>query len=201
MIIAFLFILLLYLTGFKKTVNALLNIITMKLICAFLFITLILPLSTIAKPDPGLKSSLNNAVRDYLEIEKALAAGNYTLTIQKGQVFIWELGNVPDKGMEGDQHAQWFGYLNKMMRETRGITQGSSIDDQKQHFSELSNDFFDALKMFHVNSATIYKLSCSGDGRFWLSSSPVVKNPYYAANDKKKRACGVPAEVLKAGTK
>lgn len=79
--------------------------------------------------------------------------------------------------MSSSQHTQWFDFLNKLMRGCRGVSQGATINEQKQSFAALSVDLFDALKMLNASPVAVYKLAGS-DGRVWLGKSPAAKSPY-----------------------
>jgi hypothetical protein len=148
----------------------------------FLKVSLLLIITALvlkpAKADPGLRYALTNVIRDYFEIEKALAANKPELVTEKSQGFIWNLKTVPVASMNSSQHTLWFDCLNKLMRESRGISQGGSINEQKQNFSALSIDFFEALKMLNASPVALYKFTCKDDGRYWLSKSITSKNPY-----------------------
>jgi hypothetical protein len=143
-----------------------------------------------------LRWSLNKVTEDYFKMQKAFAAGNATMVTEGSQAFIWDARAIPVNSMTYEQHQQWFSHIDKLMAASRGISQGRSLDAQKQPYSDLSKQLFETLKLFHLNKSTTYKLSCGS--YTWLNQSGTVSNPYVGKADKNKQ-CGNINDILKPG--
>ena len=143
-----------------------------------------------------LRWSLNKITEDYFKMQKALAAGNATMVTEGSQAFIWDARAIQVNSMSYEQYQQWFSHMDKLMKASRGISQGRSLDAQKQSYSDLSKQLFETMKLFHLNKSTTYKLSCAG--YTWLNQSGTVSNPYVGKADKNKQ-CGNIDDMLKPG--
>lgn len=174
----------------------------MKLLRTLLFLTLILTgINTVNAQQRGLNFAVTTVFKDYLEIKNALVVNNAGLAQNKAGKLIWDLNTVPTKDMSNEQHSAWFAYLSRIQSTCREISESNSLSYQRKYFSALSNALYAALKIFKLNSFTVYKQYCASNGSYWLNDSPVIKNPYYGITEKQGVKEGTTREVLPPASK
>jgi Cu(I)/Ag(I) efflux system membrane fusion protein len=87
---------------------------------------------------------------------------------------------------------------DKMNDHLRQIQSSVDIEGQRKEFSNLSNEFYKALKIFGLKGKTAYYQFCpmafNEKGAFWLSASKEIRNPYYGDQ---MLTCGEVKEVIK----
>ena len=172
----------------------------MKTLKVILFLTFILSGFKQAKADPPtLSAALNNVTSAYLGIKNALISNNGAMAQNKAMEMITTLNSVPDKDMTADQHALWFKYLNKLEFDSRHINESGAIDHQREHFANLSDNFFTVIKAFKLNTTTLYRQYCPMKKLYWMSETATIKNPYYGSGSMAE--CGVTKETLKANAR
>lgn len=146
------------------------------------------PLDSISE---SFKSSLNQMLNKYLEIENSLMKGN---TAEAGKAAD-ELNKLTASiKKEGLTKAQ----LKFVNKEFGNITHNSEhihdnskdFDHQCEHFDNLSDSFYKLLKSFRFNSVIIYyNYTADGNGgnsAHWLTDKSTLEDPYFKGQTKNK---------------
>jgi len=169
----------------------------MKTLKALLFLTLVSLNFNQAKADPPtLSAALNTVIKAYLGVKNGLVTNNVTTTQSKAMELVRALDAVPDINMNADQHRLWFDYLNKLVFDSRHISESGDINHQREHFSSLSDNMYTVLKKFNINTMTLYRQYSPADRYYWISEIPAIKNPYNGIGN--SLAKGETSEVMKA---
>jgi len=151
----------------------------MRTIKTFLLLLVFAAGFTTVKADPiPLRMAINNVTKAYLSLKDALAANNAGEAQNKAMDLVRALNAVPDVNMSSDQHRLWFDYLSKLVFDARHINESGSIDHQREHFNDLSDNMFTVLKKFAMNNMTLYKQYSPSDRFYWISETESIKNPY-----------------------
>jgi hypothetical protein len=147
-----------------------------------------------AKP-ADLKSSVNAAVKSYLDIKNALAADNGKAANDAAKQFTAALKGIQSDQMDAKQKEAWQKYGEKLRYDGDHISESTEIAHQREHFGSLSANLYAMLKTFKDNGVTLYQQYCPMEKKGWLSELSTIKNPYLG---KKMLDCGVTKETLKA---
>jgi len=130
------------------------------------------------------KSSLNQMLYEYLEIEDALLSGN---TIKAGEE-AKELNEVTAKAntdsLTREQLAAYKKQADKIQHNAEHIQENSkNYAHQLEHFDYLTDEFYSLLKTFRFNDKSIYynytKEGNEGNSAHWLTDKDELSNPYF----------------------
>jgi hypothetical protein len=82
----------------------------------------------------------------------------------------------------------------KLIAETRSISEASDVEKQRQAFSGLSSDMVTIAKSAKGSGSPAYVQYCPMKKATWLSKESAVKNPYYG---NAMLTCGKVTETIK----
>jgi 2,3-bisphosphoglycerate-independent phosphoglycerate mutase len=149
-----------------------------------------------ANAGPGtLGTAITNVTGAYLGIKNALVANNATEAENKALDLVKAINAVPEKSMTADQQKTWALYVNKLLFDSRHISESNPVAHKREHFASLSTNLFDVLKAFKLNTAPLYKQYCPMKKAYWISETNTIKNPYYGTGS--METCGVTKDELK----
>jgi Cu(I)/Ag(I) efflux system membrane fusion protein len=101
------------------------------------------------------------------------------------------------KLLTGDEHIQWMNSTGKLNNLLKNIQSSDEIQGQRKDFSNLSSEFYKAIKKSGLMGKTAYYQFCpmafNGKGAFWLSSTEEIRNPYFGD---RMLTCGDTRETL-----
>jgi hypothetical protein len=166
---------------------------TVKYLIALAFLTIASYMQ--AKP-ADLKSSVNAAIKSYLDIKNALATDNSKAANDAAKQFTTALKGIQPDQMDAKQKETWQKFGEKLRFDGEHISESTEIAHQREHFGSLSANLYALLKAFKDNDAPLYQQYCPMVKKTWLSEQSAIKNPYYG---KQMPECGVTKETLKAG--
>ena len=162
----------------------------------YLIALVLLTVAGFAKAEPAdLKSSVNAAVKSYLDIKNALAADNNKAANDAAKQFTTALKRIQPDQMDAKQKEAWQKYGEKLRYDGDHISESTEIAHQREHFGSLSANLYAVLKAFKDNDVSLYQQYCPMAKKTWLSDQSAIKNPYLG---KKMLDCGVTKETLKA---
>jgi Protein of unknown function (DUF2911)/Protein of unknown function (DUF3347) len=151
-------------------------------------------METKPKLNADVQASLNKMLTNYYGVKNALIADDgKTANAQAGE-FIKMLATVPMAKMTAEQHTLFMGLSEKVKFDAQHINDTKDIKQQREHFNDLSNNFFAMLKGLNANEQPVYQQYCPMAKGYWLSDNSAVKNPYYG---KAMLTCGKVTETLK----
>jgi hypothetical protein len=130
----------------------------------------------------------------YLDIKNALANNDGTTAKIKANELHAILIAQPDKGLMPRQVMVLGDNLTNLIDNSREI--GYTVDEntQRHYFADLSTSMYNLVKGLRVNKAKIYKQYSPVNKAYWLSETPVIKNPYYSYDGSSK--VGQTTEIL-----
>jgi hypothetical protein len=168
-----------------------------KLKSVWLLFTFLAVFNTVKAQNTSLPA-INNVVANYLEVKNALAADNYTLAKGKAKQLLNAIDSVSADKLTADQKKTWLSYADKLSFDSRHISEAPTIDHQREHFSALSKNMAEAIKMLKLNAISLYIQYCPMKKASWISESATVKNPYYG---KQMLTCGQVTETIAPAAK
>ncbi|HTI58525.1 DUF3347 domain-containing protein [Mucilaginibacter sp.] len=140
-------------------------------------------------------SSINAAVKSYLEIKNALASDNSKAANDAAKKFTNDLKGISADQLDAKQKAIWQKYAEKLRFDGDHIGESTDIKHQREHFGSLSANMFAVLKALKGNEMMLYEQYCPMAKKTWLNETAAIKNPYLG---KEMPSCGVVKETLKA---
>ncbi len=140
-----------------------------------------------------LKAQINTLLADYYGMKDALVATDGKATQQKANDFLLALAKVDMAKMTKEQHDLYMPLASKMKAEAESIAKTQEAAQQREHFNDLSNNLFIALKALKINEKPVYQQYCPMKKAYWLSDNTAIKNPYYG---KMMLTCGKVSETL-----
>jgi ribosomal protein L4 len=158
-------------------------------------LSLLLAITSLSSVFAQTKESVNELLTSYYGIKNALVAEEGELASAKASEFVKTLSNVKVDKMTAKEQKTWAEYAEKLKLEAGNIEKVKDVAAQRNHFNDLSNNLFQLLKAFKVNTAEVYQQYCPMKKTYWLSESSDIKNPYYG---NKMLTCGRVTETLKS---
>ena len=145
------------------------------------------------------KSSGNNIARIYtyyLDIKNALVYNDGVHAKMAANEIHKLVTSQPDKGLNYRQMKVLGDYLGNLIDDSREIGMTSREQEQRVYLSDLSKSIYGLMKGLRMNTTKIYMQYCAKNNGYWLSETPVIKNPYYSYQA--SSSCGKTTEVLGA---
>lgn len=144
-----------------------------------LLLICLLAFSSIKAGTPTLSEDFNNVIKAYLTLKNSLVTGNTPVAQADAARLLAAVSNVSNKDMNATQRKVWLNYEDKLVLDSRHISESNTIDHKREHFANLSSNLMVVLKALNVNKATLYKQYCPMKKSYWLSETSAIKNPYY----------------------
>lgn len=93
-------------------------------------------------------------------------------------------------------HMNWMKINKELVSSAKSISKSDNIEEQRNYFKNLSDNFINAVKIFGVNQK-VYEQFCpmadDNKGAFWLSLSEEIYNPYFGS---KMLKCGSVTTII-----
>ena len=164
----------------------------------FLFLALAVSVLYTYGQDNASNTSIDKITNAYLGVKNALIINSGATAQNKAKELLASITGFPVDGLTAVQRKTWVAYQDKLQFDSRHISETTDTDHQKEHFASLSSNLYQVLKAFKMNSSTLYQQYCPMKKAYWLSESPVIKNPYFG---KQMPECGRTTETLAPATK
>ena len=133
----------------------------------------------------------------YFGLKDALIANDGVTASSKAKELFKSIDKVPMDKMAAEQHTVWMKYMTKLSYDAEHIKGVTETDHQREHFSSLSKNMFEVMKVIKP-SYTIYYDHCpmynDGKGGDWISKESAIKNPFYGSQ---MLSCGKTVETIK----
>lgn len=162
--------------------------------------TAVTPKNETAVQDTIKKETVNPLLEvytAYFGLKDALIANDGVTASSKAKELFKAIDKVPMDKMAAEQHAVWMKYMTKLSYDAEHIKGVTETDHQREHFSSLSKNMFEVMKVIKP-SYTIYYDHCpmynDGKGGDWISKESAIKNPFYGSQ---MLSCGKTVETIK----
>ena len=148
--------------------------------------------------DAKAAASIKEMVSHYLHIKNALTNDNGSEAASGAKAMAEAIGKLDKSLLTAEQKKLYDGIEEELKKHAEHIGKnGDKIEQQRSHFSMLSEDVYDLAKAFGAGQP-LYHDHCpmynENKGAMWLSEMKEVKNPYYGS---KMITCGTVEEVIK----
>lgn len=133
----------------------------------------------------------------YFALKDALVKDNGAAASAKSIDLTKAIKAVDMSKMSAQEHTVWMKVEKDLLMHAGHIGETKDINSQREHFSLLSKEMYDLVKVFKADQ-TVYLQHCpmynDGAGADWLSLENAVKNPYYGSS---MLTCGKTTETIK----
>jgi membrane fusion protein, copper/silver efflux system len=155
---------------------------------------------------PGMESKismdfvmqLNTVFEKYIGLKDAFVQSDVKEAIQTAGVMEKSLADIDMNLLTGDEHTLWMNSAGKLNNLLKHIQSSNDIEEQRKDFSNLSSEFYKAVKKFGLMGKTAYYQFCpmafNDKGAYWLSTTHEIRNPYFGDQ---MLTCGDNRETLK----
>ncbi|WMJ74636.1 efflux RND transporter periplasmic adaptor subunit [Cytophagaceae bacterium ABcell3] len=148
---------------------------------------------------PEFRHHLNALTEKYMNLKNAFVESDAEKTASLAGEIEDELKKFAAKELDGSAAEFWNNEGSKIRQSLHAIAQGGDIDEQRVHFSGLSDALIKVLKAFKYNEQVIYVAQCpmaiEDQGASWLSEFKEIKNPYFGES---MLMCGEVKESVKS---
>jgi len=132
------------------------------------------------------QKQLRDVFEGYMVIERALAADNAEIPQTAASELLKRIDRVDMKLVtEEPGHSHWMLLDEGLQEAALAISNTSDIEEQRNHFKQLSNYLINAVQTFGINQK-VYLDYCpmvnDDTGAYWLSDEEGILNPYYGAS-------------------
>lgn len=148
----------------------------------------------LGKVDGSVKSSIDAALSGYYAVKDALVDSDHAKTKEKAGELLTLIGAISEDKMTAAQKEFWAKLAAPLRSDAEHIRDTADLEHQRGHFAQLSNNFYSLVNAFKANKAEAYLHYCPMKKATWLSSSKLVRNPYYG---EKMLDCGSVRATLK----
>ena len=124
--------------------------------------------------DSTQQRQLDQLLSQYYNIKDALVAGNGNLASSQAEEFIKTANSIDYKVISE-------GNINALLKDATPISETKDINNQREHFANLSNNMATLAKSIRLSTQPIYQAYCPMKKANWLSSEKEIKNPYYGS--------------------
>lgn len=148
--------------------------------------------------DPNLAASLKTIVDHYLHIKNALVNNDGGDAASGAKAMANAISQVDKSLLTAEQKKAYDDIEDDLKEHGEHIGKnGGDIEHQREHFSMMSEDVYDLVKVFG-GGQLLYHDHCpmanDNKGAMWLSEMKEVKNPYFGG---KMNGCVKVVEVIK----
>ena len=146
----------------------------MKTIIASIFTLMALSASAQAV-NPKLSALLTN----YYAIKNEMIKGNAGTSSEKAKAFTASVNAVDASLLPAKEKETFASLKEKLLLDAEHIEESKDIAHQRDHFKDLSANFFTLAKAIKLSAEPIYQQYCPMKKAYWMSNEKAIKNPYY----------------------
>lgn len=159
--------------------------------------------NSLPQKEPSLSNNdfatqFSKVADQYLALKNAFVKSDAPKAKAAAQSFTQSLQKVDMNLLKGDDHMLWMEYREKLGQQAKVISTSGDLTIQRKAFSNLSNQFYRAVKSFGLKGKTVYYQFCpmadDNKGAYWISEYSDIRNPYFGDA---MLTCGETKEIIK----
>ncbi|HEK21385.1 MAG TPA: DUF3347 domain-containing protein [Bacteroidetes bacterium] len=140
------------------------------------------------KPSP-----LTPLLTSYYSVKNALVASSSQDAAASSAELGRLLSAVNMKSLPAADMNAFMSLQEKLALDARHIAESKDIAHQREHFADLSANFYKLAKAVKLTGQAVYYDYCPMKKSYWLSAEAPIKNPYYGSQ---MLTCGKVSETL-----
>ncbi|GAC1313677.1 MAG: hypothetical protein NVSMB24_37270 [Mucilaginibacter sp.] len=138
-------------------------------------------------------TALTPLLASYYNIKDALIKSNSGDAASHAGEFLKAVNGVDMKSLPAADMTAFMSLQEKLVFDARDISEGKDIAHQREHFANLSANFFKLAKAVKLTDKPVYYTYCPMKKSYWLSADAGIKNPYFG---NQMLTCGKVTETL-----
>ncbi len=145
----------------------------------------------------GVVNQLKPVFDNYFLLKDALVKSSGSATATASKNVLASLNAVKMESLAPDVHVVWMRVMKDLSFDAEHISETQDVSHQRDHFSSLSKNMYELMKVSKLESETFYQfcpMYNKGKGANWLSKDNEIKNPYYGSQ---MLSCGRTVETIK----
>lgn len=138
-----------------------------------------------------------NVIVYYLELKNALTRDDSDSAKTAAEQLYNAIDKAPMNNLPAAYRSVWMKYNEKLSSDAKDIKSTDDIDNQREHFKNLSDNIYQLLKAIKVNplgEGTLYYQYCPMVKSYWVSELSNIVNPYEGSM---MPTCGTTKDILK----
>ncbi len=155
---------------------------------------LIIIMLVMSKMGIGQTSSLQELLRQYLDLKNQLVESNSTTAQKSAALLNGKIENLSAQALS-EKEAKAFGSFKELLsKHSKEMSTQADIAKQRIAFAALSQPMIDLFKVVSVKEPSLYVDYCPMKKAYWLSTEKTIRNPYYG---NAMLSCGSIKETIK----
>ncbi|BFG71204.1 hypothetical protein KACHI17_20850 [Sediminibacterium sp. KACHI17] len=155
---------------------------------------LIIIMLLISKMGIGQTASLQELLRQYLDLKNQLVESNAANAQKSATVLNGKIENLSAQALS-EKEAKAFSSLKDVLnKHAKELSSQSDLAKQRVAFAALSQPMIDLFKIVSVKESSLYVDYCPMKKAYWLSTEKTIRNPYYG---NAMLSCGSIKETIK----
>ena len=139
-------------------------------------------------------TSIGKLLYNYYDIKNALIISNGNEAKNFADNFLKTINDVDAQALSTADKEAFISLVDKLKADAQHISESKSLAQQRDHFSNLSLNFYQLAHSIKLSDEKIYYDYCPMKKSYWLSADASIKNPYYG---KAMLTCGKVIETIK----
>lgn len=155
---------------------------------------LIIIMLLISKMGIGQTASLQELLRQYLDLKNQLVESNAANAQKLATLLNGKIENLSAQALS-EKEAKAFSSLKDVLnKHAKELSSQSDLAKQRVAFAALSQPMIDLFKIVSVKESSLYVDYCPMKKAYWLSTEKTIRNPYYG---NAMLSCGSIKETIK----
>ncbi len=155
---------------------------------------LIIIMFLMSKMGIGQTSSLQELLRQYLDLKNQLVESNAVNAQKSATALNGKIENLAAQALSEKEAKAFSSLKDALNKHAKELSSQSDLAKQRVSFAGLSQSMIDLFKVVSVKETSLYVDYCPMKKAYWLSTEKTIRNPYYG---NAMLSCGSIKETIK----
>jgi len=155
---------------------------------------LIIIMLLMSKMGIGQTSSLQELLRQYLDLKNQLVESNAVNAQKSATALNGKIENLAAQALSEKEAKAFISLKDALSKHAKELSSQSDLAKQRVSFAGLSQSMIDLFKVVSVKETSLYVDYCPMKKAYWLSTEKTIRNPYYG---NAMLSCGSIKETIK----
>ncbi len=155
---------------------------------------LIIIMLLMSKMGIGQTSSLQELLRQYLDLKNQLVESNAVNAQKSATALNGKIENLAAQALSEKEAKAFTSLKDALSKHAKELSSQSDLAKQRVSFAGLSQSMIDLFKVVSVKETSLYVDYCPMKKAYWLSTEKTIRNPYYG---NAMLSCGSIKETIK----
>lgn len=155
---------------------------------------LIIIMLLMSKMGIGQTSSLQELLRQYLDLKNQLVESNAVNAQKSATALNGKIENLAAQALSEKEAKAFTSLKDALSKYAKELSSQADLAKQRVSFAGLSQSMIDLFKIVSVKESSLYVDYCPMKKAYWLSTEKTIRNPYYG---NAMLSCGSIKETIK----